>query len=117
MSLIDKKILIVEDEEIARDALKLIMKKHYKDVIAVRNGAEGFEAIESFNPDLIITDLAMPVMDGFLFIEKLRESHPELSILIVTAYREEADDFHDYKVVYKPVGRGELLEAVKDCLA
>lgn len=116
MDLISKKILVVEDEEIARDVLAMILRKHFTDVIVAENGKDGLSYVSEHAPDLIIADLAMPVLDGFLMIDQLEKIAPEVPIVIVTAYREEAEKFNKYPVLFKPVSRGAVIETIKEAL-
>lgn len=108
----DKTILIVEDDDIARDVLELILKKYFRNVVTASNGQEGLKQSEKFSPDLIIADLAMPVLDGFVMIKKLEERFSDTPVIIVTAYREEARQCGDYVILHKPVDRKELISAI-----
>jgi len=116
MELINKKILVVEDEEIARDVLAMILRKHFVDVIVAQDGEKGLEAVKEKQPDLIIADLAMPNLDGFIMIDQLKQLAPNTPIIIVTAYREEAAQFTEYDVLFKPVNRQEVIEKIKSVL-
>lgn len=116
MKLLDKKILIVEDDDIARGVLELILRKYFTDVYSAPNGRDGLEMYEKIRPDLIVADLAMPVLDGFLMLKHLEEKYQEAPVLIVTAYREEAKQCGDYEVLHKPIDRKELLGAIGSLL-
>lgn len=116
MSLIDKTILVVEDDDIARGVLDLILKKYFRKVYTASNGQEGLEKSAQHSPDLIVADLAMPVLDGFVMIRRLEEQFSETPVLIVTAYREEAEVCGSYRILHKPVDRKELLKAIGDVL-
>lgn len=70
----DKKILIVEDEKALRDALSDKLKNEKFVVIEATNGEEGLKMAVEEQPDLILLDIIMPVMDGFTMIGKLREA-------------------------------------------
>lgn len=80
-------ILLVEDEK----ALHFFKEAIEDEILGARvrlanNGAEGLAAVMNNPPSLIITDLVMPVMDGFQFIETLRRRYPQIPILAVSAY-------------------------------
>ncbi|PLX70554.1 MAG: response regulator [Denitrovibrio sp.] len=109
MEKVDKKILIVEDDNIARDVLDLTLRKYFKEIITADNGQVGLELSKQFKPDLIIADLAMPVLDGFRMLKELQKNLKDTPVIIVTAYREEAMGIEGYTVLYKPVDRSELL--------
>ena len=68
-----KKVLVIEDEAVFEE----ILKKHFialgVTVLSAKNGKEGLDLALNEHPDLIMTDLMMPVMDGFEFLDKLRK--------------------------------------------
>lgn len=69
-----KQVLIIDDEPIMRKLLQQILKDKYE-VILKENGREALEWMYSGNiPDLVVADLNMPEIDGFEYIEKVRES-------------------------------------------
>ncbi|AEV34331.1 MULTISPECIES: response regulator [Flavobacteriales] len=69
-----KQVLIIDDEPIMRKLLQQILKEKYE-VILKENGREALEWMYSGNiPDLVVADLNMPEIDGFEYIEKVRES-------------------------------------------
>lgn len=67
------KILIVEDIKSDRALLRLYLERHGEEVIEARNGKEGLEMARTLKPDIIISDVLMPVMDGFNFLKTVRE--------------------------------------------
>jgi DNA-binding response OmpR family regulator len=77
------KILIVEDEDLIRKTLQraLIARAHQVEVAP--NGFDGLSLVKSFQPDLILLDLLMPVKNGFEF---MAESDRNTAIIIMTAY-------------------------------
>lgn len=66
-----ERVLIIDDDPDIRDVLNLSLSEHY-DISAAANGKEGLEMVHSKNPDLIITDYNMPVMNGPEFLRNLR---------------------------------------------
>ncbi len=68
-----KRILIVEDEEIMIDLLQRKLKAHGYEVLVARDGEEGLRLIKAEGPDLIIMDLVMPKMDGFMVMEEIQK--------------------------------------------
>src|SRR5205814_323149 len=83
-----KKILIVEDEEVGRELMKMALERDGYLVVAAEDGARGFELARSERPDLIITDVWMPAADGVYLVRRVR-STPELAstpILVTTGF-------------------------------
>ncbi|MEM1035048.1 MAG: sigma-54 dependent transcriptional regulator [Myxococcota bacterium] len=80
------RVLVVDDEEAARRGLeKLLALDDYR----VRTAADGEEALDvaaEFSPDVVVTDLKMPNMDGQRLLEHLRERDPDLPVIVVTAF-------------------------------
>ncbi len=80
------RILIVDDEQHAREALAVLLEE---DGYEVRDAPDGFKALgilREWDCDLLVTDLRMPVMDGLTLIRKAREEFPELTCLVMTAF-------------------------------
>ncbi len=87
-----ERILIIDDDPDIRDVLDLSLSEHYN-VFAARNGKEGLEMVKSKNPDLIITDYNMPVMNGPEFCLQLRRDIllRHLPIIMLTGKGETKD--------------------------
>ncbi len=80
------RILIVDDEAGARSALTELLKQ---EGYAVECAADGFKAlrfVSDFEPDLVLTDLRMPGLDGIELMKKLHESNPNLPVVLMTAF-------------------------------
>ena len=84
------RILIVEDEIKIRRGLASLISKHTEHIVVgeAKNGLEGFEMAERFQPDLVITDVRMPVMDGLEMIRRMREKKMPQLFLILSGYSE-----------------------------
>lgn len=67
-----KKALIVDDSVTMRQMLSFTLKEAQFDVVEAENGADALKKLDGFAPDLIVTDLNMPVMDGITFIKNAR---------------------------------------------
>ena len=81
-----KRILIVEDEEIMLDLLQRKLKTHGYEVLVARDGEEGLKLIKAEKPDLIIMDLVMPKMDGFMVMEEIQkdEDLKKIPLIVVS---------------------------------
>ena len=114
------RILVVDDEPQLTRVLRTGLKSHGYDVRAAADGLAGFEAFTDWHPDLVITDLAMPNVDGLELTRRLR-AISQVPIIVLSAKGEEktkvealdlgADDF-----VTKPFGIDELLARVRASL-
>lgn len=87
-----RKLLIVDDKEVNRGVLVEILTALGFAIAEAENGAEGLTKIEPFEPDLVITDIAMPVMDGYEMTQEIRQSkHPDIPIIALSASVSAAD--------------------------
>jgi DNA-binding response OmpR family regulator len=79
------RILLVEDEPLIADAIKLAMQRQEFRVDWVENGAMAFEALQAGQFDLVLLDLGLPDQDGLSVLEDLRKNDLDLPVLILTA--------------------------------
>ena len=70
-------IVVVEDHDDARRYLGLFLNRLGANVVIARNGFEGFEAIKNNRPNVVLSDIYMPEMDGFELLRKIRALGPE----------------------------------------
>lgn len=77
------KIVVVEDEPAICDMYRMKLEHSGFAVATAYNGKQGLEVIESFQPDLILLDLRMPVMTGDEMLEKLRQTKQGASIRVI----------------------------------
>ena len=119
----NKKILLIEDNaEMRENTAEILQLAHYK-VIAAMNGKEGVELAEKEEPDLIICDIMMPVLDGYGVLHMLSKNEKTASIpFIFLTAKAERTDFRkgmemgadDY--ITKPFDDIELLNAIESRL-
>ena len=114
------KVLICDDQEIVCEGLRRILESD--DEISVlgsaHNGIEALEQIEKAKPDLVLMDLKMPDMNGVIATRKIREKHPDISILILTTFDDDEWLFDAIRsgasgYLLKDRPRGELISAIK----
>jgi len=118
-----KKILIVEDNEQNRVLIRQIFTHHGYEVMEAHDGPTGLAMACAHVPDLILLDIQMPVMNGFMVIRELRNT-PELKkvkVIAVTSFAMKGDrekaleaGFDDY--VTKPIDTRKLPELVAQVL-
>ena len=83
-----KKILIVEDDSVMGDVLKEIFKFHKWEVEIAKTGAEALSAIPKYNPDVVLSDINMPDMDGIKMLENLYKSDSLIPVVFLSGYRD-----------------------------
>jgi len=115
-------ILLVEDEAPTRDAVhRNLVRAGYK-VIEARNGAEALQIASSHSSaiDLVLTDSMMPEMGGTELVRQLRESSPQISVLMMSGYTEgvapTSPDINDQFFIEKPFNTADLLLAIRSAL-
>ena len=119
------KVLCIEDEpELRQDIVEELGDAGY-DTLQAANGVEGLEAIRTQQPDLVICDVTMPVMDGHQLLRTLRDEHPEfneLPFLFLTALGDRSDTIEGRKLgadayLTKPIDFEMLLVEIESRLA
>jgi DNA-binding NtrC family response regulator len=79
-------ILVIDDEQSLLDLLSVVFKKEGYGVWATLSAAEGFRILEKENIDLVVTDIKMPETDGLEVLRHVREEHPDVPVVMITAY-------------------------------
>lgn len=119
MNKLDISVLFVEDEELLRAIYQRILDKMVSRLYLAENGKAGLEAYEQHKPDLVITDIMMPVMDGLEMVEKIREIDKTVKLVILSAYGEAEYFMEAIKVgvnhfLLKPVDTAKLTGLVEE---
>jgi len=115
------RILIVDDEPIARENLEFILRKDGYDTVAVDSGDAAFKALEKNEFDLVLTDLRMRQIDGMQVLERTRELYPDTEVIVITGYATvatavEAMQKGAYHYLAKPCNNEEVRILVKKAL-
>ncbi len=108
-----KRILVVDDDESLRWVTQAQLQQSGYNVAAAENGASALGQIRTASPDLVITDLKMPGMSGLDLLKEIRADHPEIIVIMVTAFGTvetavEAMKAGAYDYITKPVNMDEL---------
>jgi CheY-like chemotaxis protein len=113
----ERSVLLVEDSELTRDMLDGVLAAMGHRVLDAANGRDALDKLQQHRPDLVITDLEMPVMDGFELIEAIRGREPlrDLPIIVLTSRgsdddRRRAADLGADAYLVKADFREEILE-------
>lgn len=109
--------IYAEDEPITRMMFSKLFRNTFKKLFVAENGKEAIDFYKENKIDIIITDLAMPVMSGFEFIRQVREDNNNIFILVTTAYQEEANIIKHAvnAVLNKPVSKPDVIQTILDC--
>ncbi len=109
------KILFVEDEINISKLLKDALADHFFSFTIASNGEEGLQKFKSVQPDIVITDIMMPKLDGLEMTKKIKELNNEIPIVILSAFSDKekllkAIDIGITKYFIKPFDPEEVLE-------
>lgn len=119
-----KHVLIVDDDEMIREYVKeLLLFSDYK-VTQAENGKEGLKQVYENEPDLIITDIIMPKMEGISFIQELRAHNKNMPIIAMTGnINGRMEEFLGLssqlgadEVLRKPIKSKELLDVIHNLI-
>lgn len=119
-----KLVLTVDDSGIIRDMLRTTLSEAGYEVLQAEDGARAMEVLQEKTPDLILTDINMPNMDGYEFLGRVRANHATRAIpvlVLTTEYSLEkktrARDAGATGWILKPFNPEKLLEAVRRAMA
>jgi DNA-binding NarL/FixJ family response regulator len=118
----NRTILVVDDEPGIRMILQRFLEKWKFNVLTAENGHRAMELIQTDFPDVVITDLFMPQMDGFELLKHLRATAPELPVIIISGQGERGDVIEALRLgawdyLYKPIENASFLHlAIKRVL-
>ncbi len=115
------KVLVIDDAKFMRTVIKKIVHELGHETIEAANGREGLERINAERPDVVLTDIIMPEMDGTELIAFLREVHLEENIIVISAniqhaIKEQCRDLGVSRFFNKPPDKTKLGEAIDQIL-
>ncbi len=115
------KILYAEDEEGIRKNIADSLQYYVKEVIEAQNGEEAFRLYKEKKPDIILSDIHMPILNGIEFVKKVRTINRKIPIVIITAHTDkkyllEAVELHMEKYLIKPIELEPLFEVLQQCV-
>lgn len=108
-------VLIVEDDPPSRLITQTIVKLLFDIVYVGENGLEGYELFEKNKPDIVLSDVGMPFLDGLGMSKKIREINPNVPIILATAFDDKnlllnAIELGIDHYIIKPINREKLIE-------
>ena len=115
------KILYVEDDEIARENGVEYLQNFFEQIYEASDAIKALQLYEKYQPDIIITDIQMPKLNGLEFVKKIRQKDKKTQIIIITAFCDrdyllKAIELQLVKYLVKPVKEKEFEEALLLCV-
>lgn len=115
------KVLYVEDDEITRENGVEYLENYFEQIFEANNALSALKLYAQIKPDIIITDIQMPKLNGLEFIKKIREKDKKTQVIILTAYSHkdylfQAIELQLVKYLTKPIKEKELEEAILFCV-
>lgn len=114
-------LLYAEDEEGIRKNISDSLSYYVKEVIEARDGVEAYEFYLQKKPDIVLSDIHMPNLNGIDFVKKVREENKSIPIVIITAHTDkeyllEAIELKMEKYIVKPIELESLLNVLEKCV-
>ena len=114
------RVLVADDEKVIADTLAIILNQNGYDASAVYTGTAAVEKARATRPDLVISDVIMPDMNGIDAAIKIRAFHPSCKILLFSGQAATADLLedarkrgHEFEILAKPVHPSDLLQKLR----
>ncbi|WP_243451162.1 ATP-binding protein [Sphingosinicella sp. CPCC 101087] len=106
-------ILLVDDEQLVRAATADMLRELGHSVTEARGGLDALTKLPDLDIDIVVTDYTMPQMNGAELAQRIRESRPELPLLLITGYAGPAEGAPDLPRLDKPFRRADLAAAIE----
>ncbi len=111
-------LLYVEDEDGIRENICEILQDVFKTIYLAKNGEEAYNIFVEKKPDLIITDIKMPKLNGLELVEKIRQINAKVRVIILSAHTDldymlKATELHLVKYIIKPINEEKLVDALE----
>ncbi|MCL5063081.1 MAG: sigma-54 dependent transcriptional regulator, partial [Nitrospirae bacterium] len=115
------KILVIDDQKTVCYSLQRFLQSEGYNVHTATSGEDALSVLNDVKPDLVIMDVRMPEMDGLEVLRKIKESHPKVQVIMMTAFSTtekaiEAIKLGAYDYLAKPFDNDELLIRAKDAI-
>lgn len=117
-------LLLIEDEIIVRNSIQNMIQKNRPNIV-VHTATDIYEAKACLNAEtihLLLLDIQLPEVDGLTFLATMRQTHPDLPVIILSAhadfsYAQQAIDLHVIKYLVKPISKTQLFETIDHCVS
>jgi PAS domain S-box-containing protein len=116
--ILDISVLYVEDDLFIRKVMLNILSKNLREVYTAENGLEGLNLYKRLQPDIVLTDIRMPVMDGLEMASQIRSLNKTAPIIVTTAYGDTENLLRSIEIgidsyVLKPIDKNKLLKVLR----
>lgn len=117
----DIRVLVVEDDEIARENAVEYLQDYFENIYEAADAMEALKLYEIYKPEIIITDIQMPKLDGLEFIKRVRQKDKKVQVIVLTAFCDKdyllkAIELQLVKYLIKPINEKEFDLAIKTSL-
>ena len=117
----DVSVLYVEDDNATRDEVTPFLEQRVREVMTAENGRDGLALYRQQQPDLVITDIRMPAMDGLQMAREVRDTYKGALIIVTTAHSDtssllDAIDIGIDQYVVKPLNMKKFSAAIEKCV-
>ncbi|MDO9056113.1 MAG: response regulator [Sulfuricurvum sp.] len=114
-------VLYVEDDDVARENGIEYLENYFDHVHAASDAFRGLKLYREVHPEIIITDIQMPKLNGLEFIKQIRKENKETQIIVISAYSDttyllQAIELQLVKYLIKPVQESAFKEALRQCI-
>ncbi len=115
------KILYVEDDDIARENGVEYLENYFDNIYEASNAIVALQLYEKHKPDIIITDIQMPKLNGLEFVQRIRKNDDKTQVIVISAFSDKdyllkAIELKLVKYLIKPVNEKDLDEAIDLCI-
>ena len=121
------RILVVDDEYAIRVLLKNFLENHHYEVKLAEDGVSAVKIFAEFKPELIITDIMMPMENGLEIVSRIRDLNPSINVIYLSAWLDEVEteskvhaelaNYPHYKLIQKPFDLSGLLQVIQQLSA
>ena len=120
----NKRILVIDDEYSIRVLLKSFLEGHDYEVRLAEDGKKALQHFEEFQPEVVISDIMMPVESGLSIVSRIRERNPSIRVIYLSAWLDETDtekrlqeelnNYPEYRLIKKPFDLDVLLNVIEE---